>query len=102
LSGDFNARPESDEIRFLTACAVIDGRSTYFVDAWTPVNDDGGFTQDLSNERYLEVNEPPKRIDYVSSLAMRVGDPTAPDACRGHRSHSTAGRPEPLPATTLG
>src|SRR5262249_10824707 len=29
LCGDFNAEPTSDEIRFLTANAVLDGKSTY-------------------------------------------------------------------------
>jgi endonuclease/exonuclease/phosphatase family metal-dependent hydrolase len=65
LCGDFNARPGSDEIRFLTASAVIEGRSTYFEDAWAAVNEDSGMTQDLENDRYLACNEPPKRIDYV-------------------------------------
>jgi endonuclease/exonuclease/phosphatase family metal-dependent hydrolase len=65
LCGDFNARPGSDEIRFLTASAVIDGRSTYFEDAWSAVNEDSGMTQDLANDLYLAFNEPPKRIDHV-------------------------------------
>jgi endonuclease/exonuclease/phosphatase family metal-dependent hydrolase len=71
LCGDFNATPDSDEIRFLTARAVIDGRSTYFNDAWTAVHDEAGMTQDLANDQYLTFNEPPKRIDYVF-----VGDPS--------------------------
>jgi endonuclease/exonuclease/phosphatase family metal-dependent hydrolase len=65
LCGDFKARPGSDEIRFLTANAVIDGRSSYFEDAWAAVNESGGMTVDLANDLYLEFNEPPKRIDYV-------------------------------------
>jgi endonuclease/exonuclease/phosphatase family metal-dependent hydrolase len=31
VCGDFNAEPMSDEIRFLTAKAVIDGHSTYLL-----------------------------------------------------------------------
>jgi endonuclease/exonuclease/phosphatase family metal-dependent hydrolase len=65
LCGDFNASPESDEVRFLTANAVIDGRSTYFQDAWAAVNEHRGMTCDLANDLYLGFNEPPKRIDYV-------------------------------------
>ena len=65
LCGDFNAEPMSDEIRFLTANAVIDGRSTYFQDAWAVIHDRGGVTQDPANDLYAEFNEPPKRIDYV-------------------------------------
>jgi endonuclease/exonuclease/phosphatase family metal-dependent hydrolase len=65
LCGDFNAQPTSDEIRFLTANAVIDGRSTYFQDAWAVLNDRGGVTFDPANDLYDESNELPQRIDYV-------------------------------------
>ena len=65
LCGDFNAEPMSDEIRFLTAKAVIDGRSTYFQDAWAVVHDGGGITWDPANDLAAGANEPPQRIDYV-------------------------------------
>jgi endonuclease/exonuclease/phosphatase family metal-dependent hydrolase len=65
LCGDFNAEPMSDEIRFLTAKAVIDGRSTYFQDAWAIVHDGGGITWDPTNDLAAGANEPPARIDYV-------------------------------------
>jgi len=65
LCGDFNAEPTSDEIRFLTAKAVIDGRSTYFQDAWAVIHDRGGVTWDPANDLAAEANEPPQRIDYV-------------------------------------
>jgi endonuclease/exonuclease/phosphatase family metal-dependent hydrolase len=70
LCGDFNAEPASDEIRYLTGNAVIDGRSTYFQDAWAVIHDRGGATQDPANALYAPLNLPPKRIDYVF-----VGDP---------------------------
>jgi endonuclease/exonuclease/phosphatase family metal-dependent hydrolase len=72
LCGDFNAEPPSDEMRFLTSHAVIDGRSTYFQDAWPIAGADGaGLTQDPhANPNYAVMNLPPKRIDYVL-----VGDP---------------------------
>ena len=70
LCGDFNAEPPSDEIRYLTGNAVIEGRSTYFQDAWAVTHDGGGATQDPANDLYAELNLPPKRIDYVF-----VGDP---------------------------
>jgi endonuclease/exonuclease/phosphatase family metal-dependent hydrolase len=70
LCGDFNAGPPSDEIRYLTGNAVIDGRSTYFQDAWAVTHDRGGVTQDPANDFYAPLNLPPKRIDYVF-----VGDP---------------------------
>ena len=44
---------------------MIDGRRTYFQDAWAAVNEHRGMTQDLANDLYLGFNEPPKRIDYV-------------------------------------
>jgi endonuclease/exonuclease/phosphatase family metal-dependent hydrolase len=65
LCGDFNAEPTSDEIRFLTANAVIEGRSTYFQDAWAVIHDGRGVTWDPANELNAESNEPPQRIDYV-------------------------------------
>lgn len=70
LCGDFNAAPTSDEIRFLTATAVINGRSTYFQDAWALVHAGGGVTWDPANDFAAQFNEPPQRIDYVF-----VGDP---------------------------
>lgn len=72
LCGDFNAEPESDEMRFLTSTAVIDGRSTYFQDAWKVAGPAGdpGWTQDPGNPIYAPLSLPRKRIDYVL-----VGDP---------------------------
>ena len=34
VAGDFNAEPDSTEIRFLTGSTSLDGRSTYYQDAW--------------------------------------------------------------------
>jgi endonuclease/exonuclease/phosphatase family metal-dependent hydrolase len=72
LCGDFNAEPESDEIRFLTSTAVLGGRSTYFQDAWKAGGPEGdpGWTQHPDNEIYAPLGLPRKRIDYVL-----VGDP---------------------------
>jgi endonuclease/exonuclease/phosphatase family metal-dependent hydrolase len=58
LCGDFNAEPMSDEIRFLTAKAVIDGCSTYFQDAWAVVHDGGGITWGLANNLAARAHEP--------------------------------------------
>ena len=71
LCGDFNAEPSSDEIRFLTSNAVLDGRSTYYQDSWAMVHDGGGFTWDPANDLAARANEPRRRIDYVF-----VGEPT--------------------------
>lgn len=66
LMGDFNAEPESDEIRFLRGLATIDGRSVYFSDAWIAGGDDGpGATFDRKNRFAALSHEPPRRIDYI-------------------------------------
>jgi endonuclease/exonuclease/phosphatase family metal-dependent hydrolase len=67
LCGDFNAEADSDEIRFLKSLATIDGRSTYYQEAWQATAQTGlGLTADPRvnpTARYLNV--PPKRIDYI-------------------------------------
>jgi endonuclease/exonuclease/phosphatase family metal-dependent hydrolase len=66
LMGDFNADPDSDEIRFLKGRHVIDGRSVYFADVWdyadvpTP-----GYTYARDNAYALTNGEPNRRIDYI-------------------------------------
>jgi endonuclease/exonuclease/phosphatase family metal-dependent hydrolase len=81
LCGDFNAEPDSDEIRYLSSLAVIDGRSTFYQDAWRVAGDGGpGFTQDWrTNPIAASLNVHRKRIDYVF-----VGDP--------YSRHGHAGR----------
>ncbi|MDP1795396.1 MAG: endonuclease/exonuclease/phosphatase family protein, partial [Acidimicrobiales bacterium] len=45
ICGDFNAEPDSTEVRFLTGGHAIDGRSTYYQDAWRVAPGKGdGFT----------------------------------------------------------
>ena len=71
LCGDFNAEPESDEIRFLSSLAVLDGRTAFFQDAWRVAGDGPGHTQDWrTNPIAAALNIHRKRIDYVF-----VGDP---------------------------
>ncbi|HEX6420393.1 MAG TPA: endonuclease/exonuclease/phosphatase family protein [Acidimicrobiales bacterium] len=71
LCGDFNAEPESDEIRFLCGLTVLDGCTTYYQDTWRVAGDGPGRTQDWrANPIAAAMNVPPKRIDYVF-----VGDP---------------------------
>ena len=76
LCGDFNAEPDSDEIRFLTSRATIDGRSTYYQDAWrSGGRTDPGYTGDpRTNPLCASFHVPPKRLDYVF-----VGDPWGRD-----------------------
>ncbi len=72
LCGDFNAEPESDEIRFLRGFTTLENQSTFYQDAWAAAGDGSpGFTQDWrSNPMAADLNVHRKRIDYIF-----VGDP---------------------------
>lgn len=72
LTGDFNAEPDSDEMRWLRGQSVIDDRTTFFQDAWRVAGDGSdGFTQDWrTHPLAASLNVHRKRIDYVY-----VGDP---------------------------
>jgi endonuclease/exonuclease/phosphatase family metal-dependent hydrolase len=71
LCGDFNAEPDSDEIRFLCSLAVLDGRTAFYQDAWRVAGEGPGYTQDWrTNSIAASLNVHRKRIDYVF-----VGDP---------------------------
>lgn len=66
LCGDFNAEPDSDEIRFLCGLTVLDGRTTFYQDAWRVAGDGPGHTQDWrGNPIAASMNVHRKRIDYV-------------------------------------
>jgi endonuclease/exonuclease/phosphatase family metal-dependent hydrolase len=66
LAGDFNAEPDSTEIRFLTGTATLGGRSVYYQDAWRVAGARGpGWTWDNRNPYAHTVREPDRRIDYV-------------------------------------
>ncbi|HKA84688.1 MAG TPA: endonuclease/exonuclease/phosphatase family protein [Acidimicrobiales bacterium] len=71
LCGDFNAEPDSDEIRFLCSLTGLDGRTAFYQDAWRVAGDGPGYTQDWrTNPIAAALNVHRKRIDYVF-----VGDP---------------------------
>jgi endonuclease/exonuclease/phosphatase family metal-dependent hydrolase len=66
LLGDFNAEPDSDEMRFLRGLTMLAGTSVYFADCWTATNQPGpGFTYDRRNPYARRSHEPSKRIDYI-------------------------------------
>jgi endonuclease/exonuclease/phosphatase family metal-dependent hydrolase len=66
VMGDFNAEPESDEIRFMRGFATLEGKSVFFADAWAYGGDGGpGFTFDRKNPYAARSHEPPRRIDYI-------------------------------------
>ena len=71
LCGDFNAEPDSDEIRFLTSLTPLAGRTAFYQDAWRVAGSGPGHTQDWrTNPIAAGLNVHRKRIDYVF-----VGDP---------------------------
>jgi endonuclease/exonuclease/phosphatase family metal-dependent hydrolase len=64
--GDFNAEPDSDEIRFLTGGHPVEGKSVYLHDAWRVAGAGGeGVTWSNGNPYARVALEPDRRIDYV-------------------------------------
>ncbi|HEB90077.1 MAG TPA: hypothetical protein ENI85_10940 [Deltaproteobacteria bacterium] len=81
IAGDFNAEPDSDEIRYLKGLHSIGGRSVAFLDAWevagdhaAPGEEGRGITWSNRNPYARVENEPRRRIDYVfAGLPGRAG-----------------------------
>ncbi len=68
LCGDFNATPDSDEIRFLRGLTTLAGRRTHFQDAWMRVHGNAdGITWSSENEltRPLRSLDIDRRIDFI-------------------------------------
>ncbi len=66
LVGDFNAAPDSDEMRFLRGLTSLGGRRVYFQDAFEVAGDGtAGTTFDRRNPFAAPLREPDRRIDYV-------------------------------------
>ena len=66
LVGDFNAEPESAEIRYVSGLQSLEGRSMYLRDAWTHAGDGGaGITWSNANTYTRPWLEPDRRIDYI-------------------------------------
>ena len=64
--GDFNAVPDSAEIRYMTGLQSLDGRSAGFFDAWQVAGDGGpGITWSNRNAFASIALEPDRRIDYI-------------------------------------
>jgi endonuclease/exonuclease/phosphatase family metal-dependent hydrolase len=83
LMGDFNAEPDSDEIRFLKGFATIDGRSVCFADCWHWAGDGTlGATFDRRNPYAALAHEPPRRIDYIFVRGPDARFRGEPRSCR--------------------
>jgi endonuclease/exonuclease/phosphatase family metal-dependent hydrolase len=65
LCGDFNALPESEEMRMLTGLTTVPVPKLVFIDAWRAGGDGPGITWDNRNAFAAAGGEPDCRIDYV-------------------------------------
>lgn len=66
LVGDFNAAPDSDEMRFLRGLTSLGGRRVYYQDAFELAGDGTpGPTFARRNPFAAPLREPDRRIDYV-------------------------------------
>ncbi|MBX3211413.1 MAG: endonuclease/exonuclease/phosphatase family protein, partial [Labilithrix sp.] len=64
--GDFNAEPESDEIRYMKGLTGLGGPYVYFADAFAVAGDgSAGATFSKRNPFAEPMREPERRIDYV-------------------------------------
>jgi endonuclease/exonuclease/phosphatase family metal-dependent hydrolase len=72
LVGDFNAVPDSDEIRYIKGLHSLNGRSVHFRDAWEAAGRGDGTTWSNRNSYAATALEPDRRIDYIF-----VGPPRA-------------------------
>ena len=65
LAGDFNATPNSDEIRMITGDAPTPVQGLAMTDAWPQCNDSPGWTWDRANPYLPSAAWPQRRLDYV-------------------------------------
>lgn len=75
LVGDFNAEPDSAEMRYVTGRQSLEGRSVAFLDAWPTAGDGGaGITWSNANPYARSALEPDRRIDYIfAGFPVRSG-----------------------------
>lgn len=65
LAGDFNAVPDSDEIRRLTGLSASFSPDLIFTDCWAAVGDGPGYTWTRENPHAADALWPRRRLDYV-------------------------------------
>jgi endonuclease/exonuclease/phosphatase family metal-dependent hydrolase len=82
VAGDFNAEPESDEIRYMTGRHSLGGRSVYWNDAWQVAGRGDGTTWSNRNAFARIAWEPERRIDYVFVGYPRAGGRGHVEVCR--------------------
>ncbi len=83
ITGDFNAGPDSTEIRYVSGLHALDGRGVSFRDAWKFAGDPGpGATWSSRNPWTHGLLEPDRRIDYVLAGWPRRGGAGHVTSCR--------------------
>lgn len=85
IGGDFNAEPDSTEIRFLSGLTSMEGESVYFQDAWRVAGGGGagpGWTWDNRNPFAASALEPDRRIDYIFVGWRRDSGAGRVESCR--------------------
>lgn len=74
VCGDFNADPDSDEMRMMTGRAAAPVPGMAFYDAWEVAGPGGqGFTWANSNPWATQLLWPDRRIDYIFTATPRRG-----------------------------
>ncbi|HTZ26951.1 MAG TPA: endonuclease/exonuclease/phosphatase family protein [Streptosporangiaceae bacterium] len=74
ICGDFNADPDSDEIRMLTGRTAAPAPGLSFYDAWEVAGPPGpGHTWSNDNPWAVQLLWPSRRIDYIFSANPRTG-----------------------------
>jgi endonuclease/exonuclease/phosphatase family metal-dependent hydrolase len=74
ITGDFNAVPASDEIRWMTGLTTLGGRRVAYQDAWERIHpDDVGITWARANPYVGTMSwlRPDRRLDYIFVSSMR-------------------------------
>lgn len=83
VCGDFNAAPESDEIRMLTGASTTAAPGLVFYDAWEVAGDGSpGHTWSNRNPLAAAGLYPDRRFDYILSAWPRRGGVGHPTHCR--------------------
>jgi endonuclease/exonuclease/phosphatase family metal-dependent hydrolase len=123
LTGDFNAEPDSDEIRFLTGLHALPGadgqppRGVYFNDCYARSRarlrpgpsqgdpDEGGATFSRRNPFAARAHEPDRRLDYIFAAlpdARGRGEPVRAWRCFRTPYRESEGPAQPGPSAGSG
>jgi len=80
VMGDFNAPPDSDELRWLTGMTTLDGRRVAYQDTWARANAVGSGGGSLAGVTWASLNpyvglmhwlRPDRRLDYIFTTQVR-------------------------------